>query len=155
MFKKIFPFLIIGIGLWYLPESFAFVRNLAATIFQEAGNRTEYTIELKLSEQIPYLPEKFGALGAGVEGYRVELNSLDEDFVRSGKTDELGTVRIEGMRAGKYRVRVAKEVVFSDNEIAYIESAGESAIDESSLLSVFPSDVVIAKDQYISAVIRK
>lgn len=155
MLKTVLPFLVIAVGLWYLPETYTFLRNVAASIFQEAGNRTEFTVEMKLSKEISFLPQKFGSLGPGVSGYRIELNAVDEDYVRSAETDGVGTVQLNGIRPGKYKIRVAKDIVFEENEIVSIEATGESAIDESNLIPTYPIDVVIRKDQYIPVIIRK
>jgi hypothetical protein len=155
MLKTLLPFIVVAIGLWYLPETYTFLRNLASSIFQEAGNRTEYTVEMKLSKEISFLPQKFGSLGPGISGYRIELNAVDQAYVQSAETDEVGNVQLNGIRPGKYKIRVAKDIVFEENEIASIEAAGESAIDESILIPTYPIDVVISKDQYIPVVIRK
>lgn len=155
MFQKILPYLIIAIGLWYLPETFLFLRNIASSIFEETSVKNTHTIEFKVVRPIPYLPEKYAVLSGGVGDMRVELNEPDTNFVRSSVTDEYGAATIDVVPPGKYTVRIGPKGDYPEADVGAIENSGQSVLLDSDVLPSSISEIEISKDMFIVPILKQ
>jgi hypothetical protein len=155
MFQKILPFLLIAIGLWYLPEIYLFTHNVSSAVYQETQNKTSFTVDFKVAKPVPYIPAKFSILGSGIDKVRVELNGVTDSFVLSNVTDEYGNTTLDYIPKGTYSVRIGREVSYSPTEIRTIEASGQSVFEDSELLNSSVTQIDVSKDMYVVSVVKE
>jgi hypothetical protein len=154
MIQKFLPYILVFLGLWYLPELFLFVHGLATDLFNETSVKSVYSLEIKVVKPKGYLPAKYAILGPGERNVRVEVNSAETEFIRSGLTDDNGSVTLEGIPPGHYALRIGPDPGYSPTDVSVAESRGQSVLEDEQRFQSTPSEVTITKDTYIVPVLR-
>jgi hypothetical protein len=153
MVRKVLPYVLFCLFLWYMPELFLFSKNLTNYIFREATAVSTQRVEIKVVKKLPYLPVKYSVFHPGVKGVRVELHNPEKPFAISQLSDEYGTVVFEYIPTGTYTLNIGDEVEFKPEEIQEIQSEGNSIFGGSQVHRTNLPTVTIDADVYLSPIV--
>ena len=149
MFKKIFPYLFIFVGIWYLPETYNFLRTLATNLYSKAAVKSIYRVEVKVVKPLAFLPKKFAVLKTGEPNLWVELDGIENPTVLGGLTDDNGNLVLIDVPPGSYNLRVGTKPTLTDQEIASLYAQNYSVIESNMLLSISEEQITVDKDLYV------
>jgi hypothetical protein len=153
MFRKVLPYVLFGLFVWYLPDLFLGSKNLSNYLFREATAVPTQNVQIKVVRKSPYFPEKYAVLGSGVPGLRVELMDVSKDTVMSTVTDGDGLALFPQLSDGTYQINIGKEVEFTPEDIYAIEHKGMSIFEPGTTFKTTIPIVTITRDVYLSPVI--
>ncbi len=153
MLGKIFPWLLIGLALWYLPDIYLFANNASNALFKEAIVQRSARIEVKVVKPQKYLPVKYAVLFAGVEGLRIELFNGDIHFEHSQVVKD-GSAIFDGIALGTYDVRVGAVGERTDEEIREFQKSGESVFENRDLLATTVKHIEVKGDTFVVPILQ-
>jgi hypothetical protein len=155
MIKKLLPYILIILAVWYFPEFYLLSKNASNYIYKEAVARKLNKVEVKIVRPIEYLPKKYAVINAGELDLRVELVSTTKVFSRSAviRADEK-TALLSDIPSDEYTLNVGPIVDYSAEEIQDLERDGVSVFSISELLPITPKIVIIKGDTFIAPIIQ-
>lgn len=156
MIKAIVPYILLFCFLWFLPDMYIFSKNASNYLYKEARFDDYARVEIKVAKKLPFLPEKYSVLGMGEKNVRVVLMDVSKEFVVSALVNEQGVAIIDSVPHSKYKLLIGPEVTdYTPDEIIMIEKAGQSVLEEDSLIETSIDNITISSDVYIAPVIKK
>jgi len=155
MFKKLLPYLIIFVGLWYLPEIYNFVTSIPSDISNRSVSKVVYRVDVKIVEPLPILPQKFAVLRTGVPALWIELDGIEKPFIRGGLTGDNGNVTLLDVPAGNYFLRAALKPNKTIYEIEQLQSQNYSVLDDSKLVVTNIDRIEVIEDMNVVSIMRE
>jgi len=155
MIKKILPYVLVVLALWYFPDFYLFSKNASNYIYKEAIIRESNKVEVKVVRPISFFPKKYAVFNSGEKGLRVELVSYTKSYSRSVlvRIDE-GTALFTDIPADTYYIHVGKEVNFFPEDFRLVESKGDSVFTPTELYPISLQTVTIKGDTFLAPIIQ-